>query len=232
MTIQSASLGYDTRSSDYFRCLRPEMLPFVPARCRRVLDVGCAEGVFGESLKRTREIEVWGVEPVKSAAAIAVAKLDSVVEGVFGPEITLPIGTFDCIFFNDVLEHMLAPEMALRHARALLAPGGVIVASIPNIRSFPVVWQLIFHASWEYRDCGVLDRTHLRFFTKSSIINMFEREGFALESICGINAYKGIPNVSRHLWRAFRLANAFFLGKFDDMKFQQFAVVARPAVQL
>jgi 2-polyprenyl-3-methyl-5-hydroxy-6-metoxy-1,4-benzoquinol methylase len=151
---------------------------------------------------------------------------------VFGPEITLPIGTFDCIFFNDVLEHMLAPEMALRHARALLAPGGVIVASIPNIRSFPVVWQLIFHASWEYRDCGVLDRTHLRFFTKSSIINMFEREGFALESICGINAYKGIPNVSRHLWRAFRLANAFFLGKFDDMKFQQFAVVARPAVQL
>jgi 2-polyprenyl-3-methyl-5-hydroxy-6-metoxy-1,4-benzoquinol methylase len=232
MTTLSASLGYDTQSSDYFQCLRPEMLLFVPARCRRVLDVGCAEGVFGESLKKTREIEVWGVEPVKSAAAIAAAKLDHVVEGVFGPEITLPIGAFDCILFNDVLEHMLAPEMALRHARTLLAPGGVIVASIPNIRSFPVVWQLLFHARWEYRDCGVLDRTHLRFFTKSSIINMFEREGFALERICGINAYKGIPTVSRLLWRAYRLANACFLGKFDDMRFQQFAVVARLAVQL
>jgi SAM-dependent methyltransferase len=188
--------------------------------------------VFGESLKKTREIEVCGVEPIKSVASVAAAKLDRVVEGMFGPEITLPIGAFDCIIFNDVLEHMLAPEMALRYARVLLAPDGVIVASIPNIRNFPVVWQLLFHARWDYRDCGVLDSTHFRFFTRSSIINMFEREGFAVESICGINAFKGIPNASILLWRAYRLANAFFLGKFDDMRFQQFAVVARPTVQL
>lgn len=219
---------YDTKSADYFEWSRMEMLPFVPSNCRRVLHVGCGGGTFGESLKRTRKVEVWGVEPVRSAAQKAARKLDHVIEGPFNPETGLPAGTFDCVIFNDVLEHMLAPEEALRYARVLLTPGGVVVASIPNIRSFPTVWQLIFHARWEYEDAGVLDKTHLRFFTKSSIVNMFEREEYALESISGINAYIGTPKTGRRLWMAYRLANALFLGKLDDMKFLQFAVVARP----
>jgi len=230
MTDQIELLAYGTKAPAYFRYPRPEMLPFVPVHCRRVLDVGCADGAFGESLKRTRGIEVWGVEPTKSAAAAAKEKLDRVVEGVFNPQAGLPAQSFDCILFNDVLEHMLAPELALRYARDLLAPGGVVVASIPNIRSFPTVWQLIFRARWEYQDAGVLDKTHLRFFTKSSIVDMFEREGFALETVSGINAYAGIPNVRRYLWLLYRLANALSISKFDDMRFQQFAVVARLAV--
>lgn len=230
MIDQIEQLAYETKAPAYFRYPRPEMLPFVPVRCRRVLDVGCADGAFGESLKRTRGIEVWGVEPTKSAAAAAKGKLDRVVEGVFDHQAGLPAQSFDCILFNDVLEHMLAPELALRYARDLLAPGGVVVASIPNIRSFPTVWQLIFHARWEYQDAGVLDKTHLRFFTKSSIVDMFEREGFALETVSGINAYAGIPNVRRYLWLSYRLANALLIRKFDDMRFQQFAVVARLVV--
>jgi len=128
-----------------------------------------------------------------------------------------------------VLEHMLAPERALRYARELLAPRGVIVASIPNIRSFPTIWQLILLARWEYQDAGVLDKTHLRFFTKSSIIAMFEREGLKLETVCGINPNWGIPNVSRNVWRLFRVVNTLFLKKFDDMRFLQFAIVASAA---
>lgn len=223
-------LAYETKAADYFRYPRPEMASFVPVHCRRILDVGCADGTFGEALKRTRGVEVWGVEPTRSAAAAAKAKLDTVVEGVFDPQIALPVRSFDCILFNDVLEHMFAPELALRYARELLAPGGIIVASIPNIRSFPTIWQLIFHGCWEYQDAGVLDKTHLRFFTKSSILGMFEREGFALETVSGINAYMGIPNVRRRFWLLYRLVNALFLNRLDDMKFQQFAVVARLAV--
>jgi len=113
MTVQFAELGYEVKSADYFQCERHEMLPFIPVDCRRVLDVGCAEGAFGESLKRLRGIEVWGVEPFHSAAEKAKSKLDWVVEGVFGPELALPEGTFDCILFNDVLEHLPAPEAAL-----------------------------------------------------------------------------------------------------------------------
>jgi 2-polyprenyl-3-methyl-5-hydroxy-6-metoxy-1,4-benzoquinol methylase len=231
MTAQTEPLGYDRKPADYFQNVRPEMLPFIPARCRRVLDVGCGEGAFGESLKRAREIEVWGVEPIESAAAIASTKLDRVVEGVFGPETALPAGTFDCVLFNDVLEHMIDPDAALRYARTLLAPEGVVVASIPNIRSFPTFWLLLAHGQWEYRDCGVLDKTHLRFFTRSSIASMFERQGFTLESLTGLNPFKGVPNASLTLWRAYRIASALCLGKFDDMRYQQFAVVAKPAVK-
>jgi len=148
---------------------------------------------------------------------------------MFDPHVGLPTGSFDCVLFNDVLEHMVAPEVALRYARQLLAPGGVVVASIPNIRSFPTIWRLVFHASWEYQDAGVLDRTHLRFFTKSSIVDMFEREGFALEEISGINAFVAVPNIRRRFWLLYRLANALLFRKFDDMRFLQFAVVARLA---
>lgn len=228
MTIEVDQLGYDTKSAGYFQCVRPEMIGFVPEDCSRVLDVGCGAGAFGESLKKTRQIEVWGVEPTKSAAAQARARLDRVIEGKFGPGIELPTGAFDCIVFNDVLEHMFAPELALRYARGLLAPGGVIVASIPNIRYFPVVYQLIRYARWEYRDCGILDRTHVRFFTRSSMVNMFEREGFAVDSICGIKAYTGPAGIHRVLWWAFRLVDGLVRGKFDDMRFLQFAVVAKP----
>ncbi|HEX3660345.1 MAG TPA: class I SAM-dependent methyltransferase [Acidobacteriaceae bacterium] len=229
MTGAIAELDYATKPASYFTCLRPEMLPFIPASCRRLLDVGCAEGTFGDSLKRARGIEVWGVEPTRSAAASARTKLDNVIEGMFGPETALPAGSFDCVLFNDVLEHMLAPEAALRYARSLLAPGGVVVASIPNVRSFPTVWQLICYGRWEYQDCGVLDKTHFRFFTKSSIVKMFAREGLAVENICGINADAGVPNVRRRVWMLYRLVNALFLGRFRDMRFQQFAVVAKPS---
>jgi 2-polyprenyl-3-methyl-5-hydroxy-6-metoxy-1,4-benzoquinol methylase len=226
-TTSITPIGYDSKPDYYFEWARAEMLPFVPADCRRVLDIGCGTGAFGELLKQTRKIEIWGVEPVKPAAAKASARLDHVINGTFDPETKLPAGFFDCVVFNDVLEHMVAPEQALRYAKALLSQGGVIVASIPNIRYLGVLWQLVFHGRWEYADAGVLDKTHLRFFTKSSIVKMFQSEGYSLESICGINAYGSPPGAGRRLRRAHQLANALFLGKFGDMKFPQFAVVAK-----
>ena len=225
--MSTAPIDYDTKPDYYFEWARAEMAPFVPGHCRRMLEVGCGTGAFGQLLKQTREIEIWGLEPVKAAAAKASGRLDHVINGPFDPEIKLPEGTFDCVVFNDVLEHMVAPEQALRYAKTLLSPGGTIVASIPNIRYLKVLWGLVFQGQWEYVDEGVLDKTHLRFFTKSSIMKMFQSEGYSLESICGINAYRGPAGARRSLWGAYQLANALSPRTFGDMKFQQFAVVAR-----
>jgi len=221
-------LDYETKALDYFTVARQEMLRFLPSSCRRLLDVGCGAGAFGEMVKQKQDVEVWGVEPVSSVAARAAGKLDHVIVGSFGPQTDLPEETFDCIVFNDVLEHMVAPQQALRYARTLLSRTGSIVASIPNVRYLPILWRLVVHGEWEYEDCGVLDRTHVRFFTRSSIIAMFRREGYALSTMSGINPYAGIPRASKRLWRAYEFINTLCLQKFNDLRFQQFAVVAQP----
>lgn len=225
-TLVATQLDYETKPRDYFSVPRTEMLPFVPANCRRLLDVGCGAGAFGKVLKQSRKVEVWGVEPMSSHAAMAAPNLDHVVTGQFDEGADLPEKTFDCIVFNDVLEHMVSPELALRYAKALLSPGGCVVASIPNVRHLMVIEDLVVHARWEYGECGILDRTHLRFFTRSSIVKLFRTEGYALEHITGINPY--LANVGRLLRTVFRAVDASFLGKFRDMKCQQFAVVAHP----
>jgi 2-polyprenyl-3-methyl-5-hydroxy-6-metoxy-1,4-benzoquinol methylase len=194
------------------------MLPYVPAAARRILDVGCGAGRFGLELKRARGAEVLGVEPDAAAAAQARAHLDRTFDTAFEAA-PLPAAHFDCIVFNDSLEHMLEPEAALRRARTLLAPGGAVVASIPNVREYGTMKDLLVNQDWRYVDAGILDRTHLRFFTKKSMLRLFETCGFAVERIEGINRI----GRSRALW----LLNLLTGNRFEDMYFMQFAVVAR-----
>lgn len=220
--------GYESKPADYFEHTRSEMLRFVPANCQRVLDVGCGQGHFGATLKRDRKVEVWGIEPVASAAAVAATQLDRAIEGMFMPGAGLPEASFDALIFNDVLEHLMEPAEALQLAHKLLRPGGVIVASIPNIRQFQKVWELAVLGEWTYRDGGILDRTHLKFYTRKSIQALFTANGFQAE-IVGINPYSGGDGTGKaSRWRVFKLINLLTLNAIADMKFLQFAVVARP----
>lgn len=216
--------GYDLKPSDYFEYARPEMLPFVPPECRRALDVGCGQGNFGELLKKNRPVEVWGIEPVAAAVAKAAPKLDHVIEGIFAPEADLPRESFDAVIFNDVLEHLMDPAAALRLAAELLKPGGVVIASIPNIRQFLVLYDLVVRKEWRYCERGILDRTHLRFFTKQSMLALFADGEFKVERIEGIHPY--MSRTARK-WLVFEILNALTFNAMEDMKYQQFAVVAR-----
>src|SRR5689334_9487946 len=105
---------YSAKDVDYYGQTRGELLPFIPADARVVLDVGCAGGNFGKTLKSLRECEVWGVEPTADAAEMARNYLDNVITGTF-PSALSQVGEkrFDAICFNDVLEHMPNPEDAL-----------------------------------------------------------------------------------------------------------------------
>lgn len=167
---------------------RREMLAFVPPAARSVLDVGCGPGGFGQSLRQddpTREL--WAVEVDEEVAAGAARFYDRLVVGTFPDALAGAGKTFDCVVFNDVLEHTVDPWAVLRATVALLAPGGVVVASIPNVRNVSVVADLVVRGNWTYRDIGILDRTHLRFFTSRSIRALFADSGFAVEEMSGIN---------------------------------------------
>ena len=208
-------------SESYFTHARPEMQPFVPEVASRVLDIGCGAGAFGAALKELRpQVNVTGVEIDPEAAESARSRLDLVLDG--DAESALPhlLGqNFDAIVLNDVLEHVVDPEELLRKLRPLVADGGRVVASIPNVREFFTVKNLVLHGQWEYADEGILDRTHLRFFTRSSLAGLFERGGFAVERVEGIN---------RTGSSKFKLFNLIALGRFSEMGFLQFACVARP----
>jgi 2-polyprenyl-3-methyl-5-hydroxy-6-metoxy-1,4-benzoquinol methylase len=84
-------------------------------------------------------------------------------------ELDLPEEAFDCIVCNDVLEHLITPWQVLGKLAILLKPGGHFVASIPNVQYWGVLKDLVFEGDWRYADEGVLDVTHLRFFTRRSI---------------------------------------------------------------
>jgi 2-polyprenyl-3-methyl-5-hydroxy-6-metoxy-1,4-benzoquinol methylase len=159
---------------------RREMLAFVPPAARSVLDVGCGPGGFGQSLRQDDPSrELWAVEADEEVAADAARFYDRLIVGAGR--------TFDCVVFNDVLEHTVDPWALLRSTVPLLAPGGVVVASIPNVRNVSVVLDLVLRGNWTYRDIGILDRTHLRFFTSRSIRALFADSGFAVETMHGIN---------------------------------------------
>ena len=164
------------------------MLAFVPPAARTVLDVGCGPCGFGQSLRQDDPSrELWAVEVDEEVAAGAARFYDRVVVGEFPAALAGAGQTFDCVVFNDVLEHTVDPWAVLRSTPALLAPGGVVVASIPNVRNVSVVLDLVVRGNWTYRDIGILDRTHLRFFTARSIRALFADSGYAVETMRGIN---------------------------------------------
>jgi SAM-dependent methyltransferase len=210
----------------YSETTREEMLRFIPRNAKMVLDVGCSVGNFGKLLKSQHGSKVWGVEVDPASAQLAGAKLDHVYNAAFSPSMGLPENFFDCIVFNDVLEHMIDPYTALRYAKKLLTRDGVVVASIPNVRYFGNMWLLLVHGLWEYQDTGILDRTHLRFFTKRSIHSTFKRLGYRIDVFEGINPVEKFEPFFR---RKFEILNLLFLGGISDMRWVQFAIVARPA---
>ncbi|MFA6110350.1 MAG: glycosyltransferase, partial [Candidatus Latescibacterota bacterium] len=170
----------------YYRNSRPELAELVPASARRVLEVGCAAGELGRLLKSQRPgIEVVGVERDPEAARLAGAHLDAVIRGDLEtlPDLPYPAGHFDCLVCGDVLEHLRDPEAVLRRLLVHLHPDGSLVCSIPNVRHQSVLLNLMVNGRWEYRDEGLLDRTHLRFFTLAEIRALLTRLGLRSEKV-------------------------------------------------
>lgn len=199
---------------------REEMLRFIPQNAKKILDVGCGEGRFGHLLKSQRSAEVWGIELDNSAAEKADKILDKVIVGnIEDDNLLLPEKYFDCIVFNDILEHLRYPWIVLKKVLRNIKLDGYVVASIPNIRHYENMKRLLLHKEWEYTDMGIMDKTHLRFFTEKSIRNMFERCGSHIVTLEGING-------STFSWKL-GLFNKLVFNSLDDMRYIQFACVAQ-----
>jgi GT2 family glycosyltransferase/tetratricopeptide (TPR) repeat protein/glycosyltransferase involved in cell wall biosynthesis/2-polyprenyl-3-methyl-5-hydroxy-6-metoxy-1,4-benzoquinol methylase len=165
----------------YYAFTRPEIQALVRPDSRKILDVGCASGELGYELKKSRpRTEVWGIEIVPEIADKAKRKLDRVLKGNVANIVhALPDNYFSTIIFADVLEHMDDPNDILDNIKSKLAPLGEVIASIPNVRHWSVLKDLI-EGKWDYQDAGILDRDHRRFFTKKSIVELFNKAGYSI----------------------------------------------------
>jgi methionine biosynthesis protein MetW len=187
----------------YFEFDRPELRALVPSDARRVLDVGCGAGAFGAALREERGIEVMGLELSPDAAARARERLDAVVEANLDDLEDLPFerDSFDAIVIGDVLEHLRDPHRLLHTLRPWLTDGGALVCSIPNVAHWSVVLPLLTQDRWPYADAGLLDRTHVHFFTLTEAELMLRDCGFTLESVTTTTPAQSPPTTIDHLIR-------------------------------
>lgn len=174
---------------EYFSRVNQDLLLLMPPDAAIVVEVGCGSGALGELYRRVNPAcRYVGLEINPEAAAIAAGRLSAVVTGN-AEEIILDEGNVDCLVYGDVLEHMTDPWATLQRHSAGLKEGGQVLACIPNVQHWSVILGLL-KGQWQYRAEGLLDATHLRFFTLDGIREMFAR--------AGLTVFEIRPRVFRH----------------------------------
>jgi len=176
---------YSEKSTRYFALARTEIAPLLPDCTDRVFEIGCGAGATISWLRSIRPVRyAAGIELVPQAARQAEQSLDAVIIGnIEVSELPFAAGSFDMILALDVLEHLVDPWAVVRRLHRLLAPNGVIIASIPNVSHYSVAMPLLIRGRWSYVDEGLLDRTHLRFFTQRTAVELMSCSGLMVDKI-------------------------------------------------
>ncbi len=173
--------------SEYYTAERPELLGFVSPHgpFTSVLDIGCAGGLLGASLLKSGiAARCDGIEPNSQAACLAAQQLQHVWHG--GLEAVadqVPWEEYDLIAMADVLEHLVDPWSALRDLHARTQPSVRLLLSVPNVRHYKISLPLLLRGDFRYVDHGIMDRTHLHFFTRDSLNETLNECGWQAEVV-------------------------------------------------
>lgn len=212
--------SYLDKSDDYFSHARQEIMPLLPPNCGRVLELGCGSGATLGWLKQTQKsVYTVGIEIAEAAAIAARARADEVHWVDFErADISISRQKFDVILCLDVLEHMINPWSVVdRLASNYLAEGGKLIVSLPNVRHYSVVFPLLFGGRWEYADAGLLDRTHLRFFTRDSALQLLSHAELGAPT-CTATGFDGLSSK--------RIVDVITLGLFRELLTYQYYLTA------
>jgi len=197
---------------------RADALAFLVGPLGRVLDLGCGEGVNAAILWSLGATHLAGVELDPGFAEAARDRYDEVVTASVPEGLTWPAESFDTVLCYDLLEHLYDPWHTLRRVRPLLRPGGRLHISIPNARNRDVWLPLIARGSFDYQPAGVMDVTHIRFFTRRDAVAMVDATGFEVLSV------DHAPPGSRKR----RLGCALTANRAMDFLAHQWYLLARP----
>jgi len=176
---------YEKKDEVYFSNTRYEIKPLLPTFSDSVLEIGCGNGATLKWLKESNMCKTTSaIELVESMAKEAEKSVDKVYIGDC-EKIVLDLvpNSYDLILCLDVLEHMIDPWIFIEKVQLSLKPDGIIVASIPNIRNANVIAKLLFNKTFKYESHGLLDKTHLRFFTKISAQELMNIDFLVIEKM-------------------------------------------------
>ncbi len=209
---------YVEKDNSYYDLVREEILDLIPGSTKHLLDVGCGMGTISSMAKKKFNIdEVIGIEKFENAASIASTKLDKVICGdIETLQLEYNNNYFDCILCADVFEHLINPENVIRKLHNLLSDNGVMITSLPNIRHIVPLLKIIFDRL-EHEESGVLDKTHLHFYTLHTMKKMFTETGFEIQRI----------ENNRSISLKFKIANIITFGLFKPFSIYQYIFVLR-----
>lgn len=198
---------------------REDLAARVPAGAAAVLDVGCSRGATAEALRARGVRRIFGIEPDAEDAAAAAEVYDEVVCARLEDVAADFAGRFDAVLFGDVLEHLEDPSDALARVRPWLAPRGAVIASVPNLGHWAIVDDLI-RGRFDYVPYSLLSGTHVRFFTRSTFVDLFEASGFRVRALDTVV----LPASAEGIARRDRLSA--FPGASADLDVAEFIAVA------
>lgn len=193
-------------TGDYYRELRTPMLALVRGNPKRVLEIGCASGQTLAYFREHGADYTVGVEYSPEVAAQAAKRgVGQIIVGdIERLDLDLQPESFDLLIAGHVLEHLADPWRVLARLRGYLKLGGQFVGGLPNVRHHSVVLPLVLHGKWEYQPSGVMDWTHLRFFSRDTARAMVKNAGFEVDRV--------VPEFGRKS----EIANALTLNLFRN----------------
>jgi len=210
---------YQQKPDDYFHGARTDFIDALPeAPDARLLEVGCGLGATGAlALKHGRAGHYTGIELDRRAAEEARKTLNEVQVGnVEEMDFNWAPSSFDGLILSEVLEHLIDPWTVMKRLAPLVRPGGLVLASSPNVSHYSIIAEQM-KGHWNLTDQGVMDRTHMRWFTPATFRALFEDAGFEVESIKPL-----VPFGSKA-----RLISRLSANKLDHLFMRQIVVIGR-----
>lgn len=217
---------YIDNSKDYFSNIRIDLLDLIPDRQKNgnLLEIGAGGGnTLVYAKEHAYANSVYGVELCQVDDALQTSeKIDHFIIGnIEEKKLSFDKGFFDVIICADVLEHLVDPHSVVEYIKKYLKDDGVLIASIPNIREMSVLKDVFIKGDFKYADSGILDKTHLRFFCKKNIIDLFESKGYRIDifpnfAIAHHSKRKLLDRMTFHLFEEFLTVQYYIIAKKDS----------------
>lgn len=183
-------------NDSYYRNSRSELSFLIPRGVKKIMEIGCGEAAF--RMHFSDEVEYVGVEPNVNSAKVAATICDKVLVGLFeNIQGELSENYFDLVIANDVIEHSVDHSNFMHLIYSKLNSDSYFLGSVPNVRSFELIYNLLLRKDWKYTESGILDYTHLRYFTKLSLERALNDAGFVNILVTPINRIKPVGKLKK-----------------------------------